>query len=114
MAFNKAFTSIRSSGIIETRRSTLNTRNKRAINIVEPATGIKLPTTIMTSKTFQPFEKNFLKLFKAIYRIIISAKKKMVMPVSSKAKACSNQGGSSYVCAPPLSADTTITKIIRD
>ena len=65
MALSNELTNKRSSGIIDTNRSTLNMRSNRAINIVEPAAGYKLPNTMMVSNMFHPLEKkcfNFRRL----------------------------------------------------
>lgn len=92
MALSNEFTSKRSSGIIDTKRSTLNIRSNRASNMVEPAAGYKLPSTIMVSNIFQPFEKKSFIPLLAIKRIMSSIKKKAVIPTSIQFRMNSTVG----------------------
>ena len=84
-AFKSAFMSMRSSGTIDTKRMTLNTRRRRAMSTVSLfSTGIKLAITITKSKIFQPERKKFRKRGSANMRIIISTKKKTVTAKSRR------------------------------
>ena len=94
IAVMKALSSTRSSGMIATSRSTRKIRNRRPRKAVSlPSSGIRLATTMTKSKTFQPFLKNFPMLSLAIRRMLISTRKKSVMPISSQMINLSDQSG---------------------
>lgn len=109
IALSKALMRILSCGTIEISRNTRNTRSKRASNTPWPPAGIKLPITIMVSKTFQPFLKKPFLSSQAAKRILSSITKNTVIAISSIAIKPTKLSGKLCVLAPISNAETIMT-----
>ncbi len=85
---------VRSSGMMDTIRSTRNTRTRRPTRASSLSSmGIRLTTTMVVSKMFQPDLKKSRLRGSPRKRMVISTRKKMVMNQSVMTIALEISGG---------------------